>query len=380
MLWTRRTRIRSLRFLALALAATLVVALWTHYLFPTQRSVAPGSRAFAALKATGHQRDAPLSLVKDVCHSHGFPPHRASGRKVYDLVLISTELDWLEIRLHTLAPFVDYFIVVESPTTFTGNPKPLHLRDNWKRFARFHAQIIRRVVEDRVESQRLWDHEAHFRNSLLYDVFPALTGTSAEPRQGDVLIVGDVDEIVRPETALVLRHCDFPARLTLSSQFYYFSFQWLHRGEQWAHPQATVFAGDVDHTLSPEALRMGLLGPGWAVVAALRRWRDRATLWNAGWHCSFCFATIADTQTKMQSFSHQSLNSEENRDPKNIIRRFREGIDPFDRPDQMYDKVEDNTDVPDYILQQNRKSGRFGYMLNRDDEHAAFLDADVILR
>lgn len=248
-----------------------------------------------------------------VCRGHGFGVEatQQNKRKVYDLVLLSTELDWLEIRLHTLAQYVDYFVIVESATTFTGKPKPLYLRDNWELFSEFHDKIIHRVVNDPVQSQRIWDHEDYFRNSLLRSVFPNLEGTSKQANPGDVLIVSDMDESIRPGTILLLRHCHIPARLTLRTDFYYYSFQWQHRGPQWPHPDVTVFRGP--GTLSPNDLRQGLLGDGWAPVASIRRWWDRETLWNAGWHCSSCFGTVEEMRTKMHSFSHQGWNTAKNR-------------------------------------------------------------------
>ncbi|KAM0714720.1 hypothetical protein Q7P37_009737 [Cladosporium fusiforme] len=311
--------------------------------------------------------------ARSICRDHhfAFDEEQQSRRKVYDLVLLSTELDWLDIRLHTLAHFVDYFVVIESPTTFTGNPKPLYLNDNWYRYKDFHDKIIYRVVEDQVQSRRIWDHEDFLRNSLLESVFPGLTGTE-QPKAGDVLIVSDVDEIIRPEAALLLRHCNIPARLILRTSFYYYSFQWLHRGPQWAHPDATVYQGPT--TISPNDLRQNLLGEEWAPIASLRRWWDRGTLWNAGWHCSSCFATVAEMRTKMHSFSHQTWNTAENRELDTIVHRVRNGKDLFGRAGEYYDKVEDNKDVPPYVLEQFAQSGKFTYLLNRDGINAAFDD------
>lgn len=48
-------------------------------------------------------------------------------RKVYDLFLVTTELDFFEIRLNELDKEVDYFVVLESATTFQMNPKPLYV-------------------------------------------------------------------------------------------------------------------------------------------------------------------------------------------------------------------------------------------------------------
>lgn len=264
---------------------------------------------------------------------------------------------------------MDYFVVVESPTTFTGKPKPLYLKDNWERFQAFHDKIIYRVVDDWVQSQRVWDHEDYFRNSLSASVFPSLIGTTHEANPGDVLIVSDVDEVVRPGAILLLRHCRIPARLTLRSHFYYYSFQWRHRGPPWAHPDATVYQGP--KTLSPNDLRQGLLGQGWPPAASLRRWWDRGTLWNAGWHCSSCFATLAETRQKLSSFSHVNYNTVENLNESTMIYRVRHGKDLFGRSGETYDKVENNKDIPSYILDTQE---RFGYLLDRDGEDAGFKD------
>ncbi|QIW98297.1 hypothetical protein AMS68_003815 [Peltaster fructicola] len=309
----------SLKVLLLILFA-LILLTWPHRSVPSQRAIQSGHPLFANLnpakphKSTSEAADA-------VCRAHDFSAWHKPGRKVYDLAMISNELDWLEIRLHTLSSYVDYFVVVEANVTFTGQPKPLHLQENWQRFKQFHHKIIHRVLADDTSSRYIWDHEAYFRNALLTSVFPKLAGTEQEAHPGDVLIVGDMDEIVRPETAMLLRYCDFPPRLNLRSQFYYYAYQWQHRGEQWSHPQATTFGKDVKHTLLPETLRMNLLDSSFSPLAAYRRWRDQATLWNAGWHCSFCFTTLAEMQDKMAAFSHQGLNTPENRNPATIIER-----------------------------------------------------------
>jgi beta-1,4-mannosyl-glycoprotein beta-1,4-N-acetylglucosaminyltransferase len=86
----------------------------------------------------------PRYKVKRYCKNHNWEPYpyRESRRKIYDLFLLNTELDWLEIRLNELEHHVDYFVILESATTFTGHPKPLALHDNWKQFEKFHSKII----------------------------------------------------------------------------------------------------------------------------------------------------------------------------------------------------------------------------------------------
>lgn len=84
-----------------------------------------------------------------LCSSHGvlaYNPtsqnlHAHGRRKVYDLFMLNTELDWLEIRLHELASQVDYFVILESPTTFTGLPKKMYYEENKHKFEEFKDKI-----------------------------------------------------------------------------------------------------------------------------------------------------------------------------------------------------------------------------------------------
>lgn len=279
----------------------------------------------------------------ELCAPYLWKPYNSLGgkRKIYDLFLMNDELDWLEIRLNTLSNQVDYFVIVESPRTFTGLDKPLHLKKNWDYFAPFHKQIIHHVLSDNLASTDAWEHEILQRNAMFDQVIPFLTGPQAI-RPDDVLIISDIDEIPRPHTATLLRNCAFPRRLTLRSRFYYYSFQWLHRGVEWQHPQATYYTGP--STITPSHLRSGTCGP------LLTRLGESADLWNAAWHCSSCFSHISTILNKLSSFSHSEFNKDKFRQKEGILRRVRNGLDLFDRWGQKYDRVERNTDVPRYAL------------------------------
>ena len=50
--------------------------------------------------------------------------------KIFDAFLFFNELELLEIRLNTLAPYVDYFVITEADVTFSGKPKPLYYQQN----------------------------------------------------------------------------------------------------------------------------------------------------------------------------------------------------------------------------------------------------------
>jgi beta-1,4-mannosyl-glycoprotein beta-1,4-N-acetylglucosaminyltransferase len=138
--------------------------------------------------------------------------------------MINTELDWLEIRLNELKDEVDYFVILESASTFTSLSKPPHLHEHWEQFSAFHHKIIYRVLNDTGLSLNVaWDREDLQRNAMFDQVFPTLSGEQ-EPRLGDVILVSDIDDIPRLATLQVLWKCKYPRRLTIRSRFYYYSF------------------------------------------------------------------------------------------------------------------------------------------------------------
>jgi beta-1,4-mannosyl-glycoprotein beta-1,4-N-acetylglucosaminyltransferase len=278
--------------------------------------------------------------------------------------MVNTELDWLEIRLNSTYNDVDYFVIVEGSMSFQGLGKPLTINENLHHFAPYRDKIIYHELEYPADFKpiRTWDIEDFQRNAMLDQVLPTLTGDRA-PVGGDVIIVADVDEIVRPETLRVLRQCEFPRRLTLRSKFFYYGFQCLHVGKEWQHPQATYYEGS--KTIKPVNLRNGDGGFRPAI------WFDKADLWNAGWHCSSCFSTMAELLGKMASFSHMDLNKERYRDRDRIASHIRSGRDLWDRKGERYIKLQNNTDAPPAVLADKE---RYAYLWDRTGPSAGFVD------
>jgi beta-1,4-mannosyl-glycoprotein beta-1,4-N-acetylglucosaminyltransferase len=84
-----------------------------------------------------------LQMDAHTCNLHGFTERREKGNiKVLDAVLMSNELDLLEIRLNELDSVVDYFLIVESNASFTGLPKETFFANNRERFAKFEHKIV----------------------------------------------------------------------------------------------------------------------------------------------------------------------------------------------------------------------------------------------
>jgi beta-1,4-mannosyl-glycoprotein beta-1,4-N-acetylglucosaminyltransferase len=102
-----------------------------------------------------------------------------------------TECDMLDIRLHELYESVHKFILVESPFTHQGAPKPLYYAENKKRFEQFNDKIIHVVEDFHDTAPYSWAREFAQRNRALVEL------EKLNPDGMDAAIVSDLDEIPR---------------------------------------------------------------------------------------------------------------------------------------------------------------------------------------
>ena len=65
------------------------------------------------------------------------------------------------------------------------------------------------------------------------------------------------------------------------------------------------------------------------------------------------------------------MNDAEYRDKSRIARYIRSGKDLWDREGEIYDRLDNNTDLPSYLLEH---PARFEYLLDRDGPSAGFTD------
>lgn len=206
-----------------------------------------------------------------------------------DAVIFSVEVDLLEIRLAELSPVVSQFLILESTSTFTGLPKPLvlapYLQPNAtdKRFHPYLKKIRYLTMEGRPlrRGEDPFQIEREMRQEMSHWIDSSETGM----REGDLIIMSDVDEIPSLNAVTLLSSCAAPSPIHLSLVNHVYTFS---------------------QTLSP-------LLPSWR--AHVVRYRHGQTqykhslvsqtiLSDAGWHCSFCFPTIADFVFKARGFSH----------------------------------------------------------------------------
>ena len=123
--------------------------------------------------------------------------------KIYDCFMYFDEEVVVEVRLHTLNEFVDYFVIVESKFTHKGDPRKL--RFNHKKFEKFKDKIIY-IIDEEIYSQTIEikseDSEDEKSGKLIVNAGYRENGQRnllvkglEEANDEDLILISDVDEI-----------------------------------------------------------------------------------------------------------------------------------------------------------------------------------------
>lgn len=214
---------------------------------------------------------------------------------VVDCFPFFNELDLLEIRLHSLAPFVDRFVLCEMETTHSGKPKPLFFASNKSRFSQF--PITHLIAPTPPPPWDPWRLEHYQREYLMQGL------QTSHP--DDTILLSDLDEI--PD----LTHYTPGSEGAFKQRLYYYYFN--------------VFTGD--------RRWKGTLATKYRNIPSLNYLRNRRNhiptiVSPGGWH----FSTLAPASNiiyKIESFAHVELDRPEFK--SNIPSRMETLHDPYDR-------------------------------------------------
>ena len=207
---------------------------------------------------------------------------------IFDVFPYNGEADMLECKLASMSEAVDVFVIVEATRTFRNQPKLLHFEAQRDRFKKWDAQIEYVVPLSLPDGPDPWMREHATREWGRW----GLDNRNVSP--ADIVIVSDVDEILRPEVVANLDPDGFQVcELSMRS----FAVDWLHP-DPWS---------------GPVAVRHRNLTDGLA-LARLRRLPDYIQnpahvehVPDAGWHFSWV-GSHEERETKLGSFSHDEIN------------------------------------------------------------------------
>jgi beta-1,4-mannosyl-glycoprotein beta-1,4-N-acetylglucosaminyltransferase len=235
-------------------------------------------------------------------------------KRVIDFTMINNELSTLELRLNELWNVVDVFYIMETTVRFRPGmpPKPLALTDNWDYFKKFHSKIVLEVLPP--EASQGAANTTFGINELQRSVHWNLLKEKIKPslNPDDLIIYSDLDELPRPDEIEKLA-CEVnlprtPICLETKDSFFYYNYLCRIKFEWTVRPKILHYTDGYQK-------------------------RCVTTIKNGSTHCSSCFATIEEYQTKANS------NSEPIRDPMvtdrdSILKRVR-GCKDFWRRDSL---------------------------------------------
>lgn len=107
--------------------------------------------------------------------------------------MMRDELDMLQLRLEELNDIVYKHVLVESPVTHRGVPKPLFFEENKERFSPWLDKIIHVIATPRKDLPP-WGKE-HFQRDKAWESLHMITSND------DIIFICDIDEIPSKEVS-----------------------------------------------------------------------------------------------------------------------------------------------------------------------------------
>jgi len=240
--------------------------------------------------------------------------------KIIDCFIFYNELDMLLYRLDTLFEYVDYFVLVESKYTHSGNEKNLFYNDNKNLFKNFNSKIIHIIVDlpykfpniDYSKNQQ-WDNEHHQRNSIKNGI------NELKLNNEDIIIVSDLDEIPDYNLLSSIKNNKFVINniYSLEQDFYYYNLN-----------SRIVKKWDASKILSYGKYRE--LNNSFQDIRHLNCKKIR----KGGWHLSY-FGDKYFIQNKIQNFGHQEYNNNNYTNLDIIDLRIKNQIDLYGRNEEI---------------------------------------------
>lgn len=285
--------------------------------------------------------------------------------RIFDIFTFFNELDMLEMRLEMMDPYVDRFVIIECVETFSGNPKPLHLKDQLDtRFKKYKHKISymmnleplqsyddarKRVLDDTLPktirqaclqaltSSNVPPGELHWLKEFFQKELLRLALESSGIEDDDLCFIGDLDEFWNPELDYKNFVEDF--KIYKLKQLVYSLYLNNRSNEDWAGTLLTKYKNVknacLNHLRTPSKTRYEYID-------------------NGGWHFTF-MGGKDQIKLKLESYGHQEYNNDTIK--SGIENSLLTNKDVLGRSSFNFWIEEDN--LPKYILENKQKYKKF---------------------
>lgn len=240
--------------------------------------------------------------------------------KLIDCFIFYNELQLLLFRLEELYEIVDYFVLVESTVTFTGNAKPLYFEQHKELFHKYIDKIIHIVEDDKLQTNNPWHREEHQRRCIDRGI------KKIDLDHNDLILISDLDEIADVNTLDKIKQNGLQEGKALLQDLYYYNIT-TRVLQPWFGAKIVPYRIYV--TSDPEKIRVNY---GYSKME------------SGGWHFSY-FGDKNFIENKIKNFSHQEFNKKGILD--NIYNSVKDKKDLFGRSNPLkYIAIKDNTYLP----------------------------------
>ncbi len=228
---------------------------------------------------------------------------------VYDAFPFCNELDLLEIRMRYLWPLVDYFVIAESDRTFSGKAKPLNFADNQSRFDWAKEKVIHKVFRGEERPGGKTTATGTIGRNNVFGQRRMLADMVATARPGDIVLVGDVDEI--PSKASLVEGVERMEELTRLTFPHTIRRLYVNTGPVNEDGKPRHSSG----SFTCMVFRKNLAG----LLDRPRRPRKYACVGSPGWHMSFQGGVEA-IRYKLAACCHDDYNRPPTNDPNHLAK------------------------------------------------------------
>jgi beta-1,4-mannosyl-glycoprotein beta-1,4-N-acetylglucosaminyltransferase len=238
---------------------------------------------------------------------------------IVDCFSFFNEVSLLSFRLKYLSDAVDRFVIVESKYTHTGLPKPLYLKSliDGGVLHEHKDKIVHVVVDQFPETTNPWTREFIQRNRIMEGL-----NRIAGLKDDDMILISDADEI--PERTII--QYLVPGDYGLIQTMYYYNAEFMQKN-QWN--KARFVRWRTLKNVTPTKLRLMNM-----VVSV-----------PCGWHFSY-FGDEKHIIKKIESFTHQELNTDEVKDERRLAQLIEQGRSLQDGEEMMRVPIERNPTLP----------------------------------
>jgi hypothetical protein len=265
--------------------------------------------------------------------------------KIYDCFIFYNEFELLDLRIAEMYDHVDYMVLVEGNTTFQNQPKNFNFAQRAKDYEHL-TKLIYIGVEDMPMSPDPWENERYQRDSIMLGIEDAA--------DDDLIIISDVDEILRPENIDQLRKNQadiYGFRMPLFN----FKFNYMLSTQD----KYYVWSGALKKKFlrSPEDFRRqrhALNNLAWQYNDGVIQ-----IIEHAGWHFTY-LGNDDFAKNKIQSFAHADDNRPEvlNKIDIDASIKLGRGI-KLDNPDYLFTPVLADDYLPGTIIKNTSKYKNF---------------------